>query len=82
MGTNAAPRRARVQQQSDGLATFWVLLACIAPTAPQRQRLYESPFTDHAPHGPDTVFPEVDIDRIVGILRSVRENAVPKGGAA
>lgn len=32
-------------------------------------RLYESPYIDHAPAGPDSLFPELDIDEIVGILR-------------
>ncbi|QVI29633.1 DEAD/DEAH box helicase family protein [Mycolicibacterium neoaurum] len=45
-------------------------------------RLYESPYTDRAPTGPEAVFPEVDVDRIVGILRTVRANAMPTGGAA
>jgi type I restriction enzyme R subunit len=45
-------------------------------------RLYESPFVDNAPHGPDTVFPEADVDTIVAILRTVKANAVPEGGAA
>ncbi|MGH3968611.1 MAG: type I restriction-modification enzyme R subunit C-terminal domain-containing protein, partial [Mycobacterium sp.] len=42
-------------------------------------RLYESPYIDHAPTGPDTVFPETDVDNIVEILRTVKANA---GGAA
>jgi type I restriction enzyme, R subunit len=45
-------------------------------------RLYESPYTDSAPHGPDTVFAEVDVDNIVSILNTVRANAAPAGGAA
>jgi type I restriction enzyme R subunit len=38
-------------------------------------RLYESPYTDHAPTGPDDVFP--DADDIVAILNTVKSNAVP-----
>ena len=45
-------------------------------------RLYESPYIDHAPTGPDHVFPDADVDNIVEILRTVRGNAVPAGGAA
>lgn len=45
-------------------------------------RLYESPFTDSAPTGPDSVFPEADVAYIVAILRTVKTNAVPEGGAA
>lgn len=40
-------------------------------------RLYESPYTDHAPTGPDTVFAEADVDAIVGILNAVKTNAAP-----
>lgn len=45
-------------------------------------RLYESPYTDSAPHGADTLFPDADVETIVGILREVRANAVGEGGAA
>lgn len=45
-------------------------------------RLYESPYTDHAPTGPDAVFAESDVDSIVSILKVVRANAMPTGGAA
>ena len=40
-------------------------------------RLYESPFTDHAPHGPDTIFTEDQVDGIVEILATVRRHALP-----
>jgi type I restriction enzyme R subunit len=43
-------------------------------------RLYESPYTDSAPHGPDTVFADADVETIVGILHTVRANAAPEGG--
>ncbi|MFN8228342.1 MAG: DEAD/DEAH box helicase family protein [Mycobacterium sp.] len=45
-------------------------------------RLYESPYTDHAPTGPESVFAEGDVDAIVEILDTVRANAIPAGGAA
>ncbi|MCX2934940.1 DEAD/DEAH box helicase family protein [Mycobacterium sp. CVI_P3] len=46
-------------------------------------RLYESPYTDHAPTGPDNVFAESDVDNIVAILNTVRDNAAkPTDGAA
>ena len=32
-------------------------------------RLYESPYTDHAPAVPDSLFPALDVDDIVSILR-------------
>ncbi|MER6592053.1 DEAD/DEAH box helicase family protein [Micromonospora purpureochromogenes] len=40
-------------------------------------RLYESPFTEIAPHGPDALFPSDDVDRIISILHSVRATAAP-----
>lgn len=45
-------------------------------------RLYESPYIDHAPTGPDDVFGEADVDNIVAILNTVRDNAAPRDGAA
>ncbi len=45
-------------------------------------RLYESPYTDHAPTGPESVFPEADVDTIVDILNTVKANALPIDGAA
>ncbi|WP_324276368.1 DEAD/DEAH box helicase family protein [Blastococcus brunescens] len=40
-------------------------------------RLYESPFTDSAPHGPDSIFTEDDVDGIVTVLHQVRDRALP-----
>jgi type I restriction enzyme R subunit len=45
-------------------------------------RLYESPYTDHAPTGPEAVFLETEVDGIVDILATVRANASPADGAA
>jgi type I restriction enzyme R subunit len=45
-------------------------------------RLYESPYTDHAPTGPESVFAEADVDNIVEILDAVKANALPTGGVA
>ena len=45
-------------------------------------RLYESPYTDSAPHGPDGVFAETEVESIVGILRIVIANATPVSGIA
>lgn len=42
-------------------------------------RLYESPYTDHAPTGPDDLFDESAIDDIVEILREVESRAQPMG---
>ena len=36
-------------------------------------RLYESPFTDVSPAGPEALFNPVQIDRMVAVLRDVRE---------
>jgi len=43
----------------------------------EARRLYESPFTDHAPQGPDSVFPDQDVDSMIAILDQVREHAAP-----
>ncbi|CAA9446944.1 MAG: Type I restriction-modification system, DNA-methyltransferase subunit M [uncultured Pseudonocardia sp.] len=40
-------------------------------------RLFESPYTDHAPTGPDALFSGSDVDRLVDILREVKDRAVP-----
>jgi len=37
--------------------------------------LYESPFTDIAPHGPDDIFTSKEIDRLIGVLYHVRAAA-------
>ena len=44
-------------------------------------RLYESPYIDHAPTGPDDVFSETDVDDIVSILNTVKANAAPTDAA-
>lgn len=38
-------------------------------------RLYESPFTDIAPYGPDGLFPSGDIDALLRVLDGVRASA-------
>lgn len=50
-----------------------------ADIAPAREvaRLYESPFTDNAPQGPDMIFAEEQVDGIVAILAKVRWHALP-----
>jgi type I restriction enzyme, R subunit len=39
-------------------------------------RLYEAPFTDNAPQGPDMIFTADQVDGIVNILDQVRAHAV------
>jgi type I restriction enzyme R subunit len=39
-------------------------------------RLYESPFTDITPHGPDGLFKEGETDKLFQALRAVRATAV------
>ena len=41
------------------------------------RRLFESPYTDHAPTGPDYVFPDAEVTVIVDTLRSIRKHALP-----
>jgi type I restriction enzyme R subunit len=40
-------------------------------------RLYESPFTDTAPRGPEMIFSEAQVAGIVAILDDVRDRALP-----
>ncbi|MDH6681027.1 type I restriction enzyme R subunit [Rhodococcus sp. LBL1] len=41
------------------------------------KRLFESPYTDHAPTGPDHFFSDNDVDNIVHILIDVKSHAQP-----
>lgn len=41
-------------------------------------RLYESPFTDLAATGLESMFTEAQVDNIVDLLRTVRDNAAPE----
>lgn len=43
--------------------------------AMEARRLYESPFTDHAPTGPDLLFNDDDLNRIIVLLDGVRSRA-------
>ena len=40
-------------------------------------RLFESPYTDHAPTGPEDVFPSSEVGAIVDTLRQIKQTAVP-----
>jgi type I restriction enzyme R subunit len=40
------------------------------------ERLYESPFTDLSPYGPDGLFPTSQVDDLVSILDGVRSTAL------
>jgi type I restriction enzyme R subunit len=48
----------------------------------EARRLFEPPYTDDAPQGVLSVFPEDDAERIVAVLNEVRERALTTGGAA
>ena len=37
--------------------------------------LYESPFTDRSPRGPEGVFSSVQVDQLVAVLAEIRERA-------
>jgi type I restriction enzyme R subunit len=39
-------------------------------------RLYESPFTDLTPHGPDALFEANELDELMRTLQAVRAMAV------
>jgi type I restriction enzyme R subunit len=38
-------------------------------------RLYESPFTDINPRGPEGVFTEPQVDELVSVLNEIRQTA-------
>ena len=40
-------------------------------------RLFEFPYTDHAPTGPDYFFPDADVEIIVDTLHHIKRTAVP-----
>jgi len=40
------------------------------------EQLYESPFTDLSPHGPDGIFSEGDVDTLLNALEAVRSTAI------
>jgi type I restriction enzyme R subunit len=44
-------------------------------------RLFESPYTDHAPTGPDFYFPDADVEVIVETLHHIKRTAVPEEAA-
>ncbi|MHA6509505.1 DEAD/DEAH box helicase family protein [Tessaracoccus sp. Y1736] len=54
-----------------------IITELTANGAMEPSRLYESPFTDHAPHGPDMVFTGKDLDIIFDTLNEVRAHALP-----
>jgi hypothetical protein len=43
----------------------------------EARRLYESPFTDYAPRGPDVMFSDEDVNGLIVILDEVRAHAAP-----
>ena len=40
------------------------------------ERLYESPFTDITPHGPDALFSTTELDDLIQVLETVRATAI------
>lgn len=40
------------------------------------ERLYQSPFTDITPHGPDGLFSSAELDELMGVLEGIRETAI------
>ena len=42
----------------------------------ERGLLYESPFTDLTPHGPDGIFTSAQVDELIAVLDQVRATAV------
>ncbi len=50
--------------------------------AVETARLYEPPFTDDAPYGPDTFFSDDQVEEIIEILHEVRAHALPEAVGA
>jgi type I restriction enzyme R subunit len=46
------------------------------------KRLYEAPFTDHAPTGPEFLFSDNDLNRMIVILDEIRAHAVAESSIA
>ncbi len=44
--------------------------------------LYEPPFTSLAVGGPETLFPDAEVEALIDAIRAVRDNACPQGRAA
>lgn len=40
------------------------------------ERLYQSPFTDLSPAGPDGIFPSATVDALIAVIREIHEHAV------
>jgi hypothetical protein len=45
------------------------------------RRLFESPYTDRAPTGLEFLFPDADLEVMVGIIHDVKQRALPIGAA-
>jgi type I restriction enzyme, R subunit len=58
----------------------WLRRRWLGP--PGGERLFESPYIDHAPTGPDAMLPDTTVEDIVAILNTVKSNAVPADGVA
>jgi type I restriction enzyme R subunit len=50
--------------------------------AMEADRLYESPFTDFAPQGPEEIFPTEYADELFAAIEAVRARAEPRDEAA
>lgn len=44
--------------------------------------LYEPPFTSVAAGGPESIFPDADVEALIAVIQEVRDNACPEGRAA
>ncbi|MGA3541778.1 hypothetical protein ACK8GE_21085 [Micromonosporaceae bacterium DT194] len=74
----------KARRSADGLGNFINLIVTHLTEngVMEPDRLYESPFGEITPHGPESLFPSGDVDRMITILRAARDNAAPESQAA
>lgn len=70
------PGRDQVRRRPDPVHHL-IVTELTANGVVEPSRLYESPYIDHAPTGPDDVFVDADVDNIVQILNTVKGKRHP-----
>jgi type I site-specific restriction endonuclease len=72
-----AKARAFLRQHADHVTTLNLIVDHLTEHGVlDAARLYESPFTDVAPRGPDGIFPSPQVDELVAVLQRVKAAAL------